>query len=168
MRLRESDRTEVQNRLKAMKEPVSLVFFTQQIAGVCRTCFDAERLLKDVAPLSDKLSLQIKNFVTDVEDVRGYGVDKIPAICPVGGKDHGIRMYGIPSGYEFMAFLEILLLLSARESGLAETAKTSLRALTRPVHLQVFITPTCPHCPRAAVTAVQLAMDSDRVSCDLV
>ena len=168
MMLRDSDRTEVQGRLKGMKEPVSLLLFTQQLAGMCRTCQDTEQLLKEVVPLSDRLTLEIRNFVTDVEEVRRFGIDKIPAICPVGEKDHGIRIYGIPSGYEFLTFLETLLRLSVRESGVSAETRKALETLAKPVHLQVFVTPTCPYCPRAAITGIQLAMESDFISCSVV
>jgi glutaredoxin-like protein len=166
--LRDSDKTEVRERLKGMKEPVSIFFFTQQLVGMCRTCVETEQLLKEVSPLSDKLSLEIRNFVTDVEDVSRFGIDKIPAICPVGEKDHGIRIYGIPSGYEFMTMLETFLHLSTRESGVSEKTMMELKTLAKPVHLQVFVTPTCPYCPRAAVMAVQLSMASDLISCAIV
>jgi glutaredoxin-like protein len=166
--LRDADKSEVRERLNGMKEPVSVFFFTQQLVGMCRTCFETEQLLKEVTPLSDRLSLEIRNFVTDVEDVRRFGIDKIPAICPVGEKDHGIRLYGIPSGYEFMTLLETFLRLSTRESGVSEATLTALKTLTKPAHLQVFVTPTCPYCPRAAVTAVQLSMASDLITCEIV
>jgi glutaredoxin-like protein len=166
--LRDADISEVRERLKGMKEPVSVFFFTQQLAGMCRTCYETEQLLKEVSPLSDKLSLEMRNFVTDVEDVRRFGIERIPAICPVGEKDHGIRLYGIPSGYEFMTLLETFLCLSTRESGVSEAALTALKTLTKPAHLQVFVTPTCPYCPGAAITAVQLAMASDLISCAIV
>jgi glutaredoxin-like protein len=166
MLLREGDKTEVQNRLKGMKEPVVPFYFTQQIAGACRTCYDTESLLKEVTPLSDKLSPEIDNFVTDVEDVRRFGIEPIPAICHVGGKDHGIRIYGIPSGSEFPTLIETLLHLSTRESGFTEETLVSLKTLIKPVRLQVFVTPTCIYCPRAEMTGVQLAMESDLISCD--
>jgi len=166
--LRDSDRTEVENRLKGMKNPVSVFLFTQQLAGMCRTCYETEQLLKEVVPLSDKLSLEIRNFVTDVDDVRKLGIDQIPAICPVTDKDHGIRLYGIPSGYEFATLLETFLLLCGGASGVAEETQTVLQSLTKPVQLKVFVTPTCPYCPRAAITGIQLAMESDLISCSVI
>src|SRR5690606_36762162 len=36
------------------------------------------------------------------------------------------------------------------------------------VHLQVFVTPTCPYCPRAVVLAHAMAIASDRVRADMV
>jgi hypothetical protein len=81
----EGDMAGAQNRLGGMKEPVVPVYFTQQITGACRTCEGTKSLLKDVTPLSDKLSFEIKNFVTVVEDVRRFGIEQIPAIRPIGG-----------------------------------------------------------------------------------
>ena len=51
---------------------------------------------------------------------------------------------------------------------LAPTRMTALDGLSSDVHLQVFVTPTCPHCPSAARTAHQLAMASPRVTADVI
>jgi glutaredoxin-like protein len=166
--LRDEDKQEIQARLKSMRDPVSLVFFTQQILGACQFCYETERLMKELVALSGKLSLAVKNFVSDREDATRLGVDKIPAICLQGAKDHGMRIYGIPSGYEFTMFLESILRLSNGESGLRPESKTAIRTLDKKVHIQVFVTPTCPYCPRSALTGLQMAMESDFVTCDVV
>ena len=166
--LTEEDKKEIQNRLKTMIEPVTLVYFTQQLIGPCRFCLETEQLLKELAPLSDKLSLEIKNFIGDREDVQKFGVDKIPAICLTGERDYGIRMYGIPTGYEFLTFLETILRISSKDSGLSQDSRNALKGLKKPVHIQIFVTPTCPYCPRAAMTGFQFAMESEMVRCDVV
>jgi hypothetical protein len=51
-------------------------------------------------------------------------------------------MYGLPSGYEFGTLVDAILDVSRGESGLAEETKQALAALSRPVHIQVFSTPT--------------------------
>jgi protein-disulfide isomerase len=43
-----------------------------------------------------------------------------------------------------------------------------LAGLSKPVNFQVFVTPTCPYCPRAAVLAMQMAVESDLVYADVV
>ena len=68
--LREEDKKEIQNRFSQMKDPVKLVFFTQQLAGTCQYCLETERLLKEVTDLSDKLELVIFNFITDRDPSR--------------------------------------------------------------------------------------------------
>jgi glutaredoxin len=40
--------------------------------------------------------------------------------------------------------------------------------LKEPVHFQVFVTPTCPYCPRAVRLAHQLALESDVIRGDMV
>jgi len=52
----------------------------------------------------------------------------------------------------------------------ADTRKRAkkLKALTGPLHLQVFVTPTCPYCPRAVLTAFRFAMESDKVRASMV
>jgi alkyl hydroperoxide reductase subunit AhpF len=47
-------------------------------------------------------------------------------------------------------------------------AKSYLAALDKPLHLQVFVTPTCPYCPPAVYLAHQLAFESDLVRADMV
>ena len=39
--------------------------------------------------------------------------------------------------------------------------KEKLKELSRPVHIQVFVTLTCPYCPRAVRTAHQMAVESE-------
>jgi glutaredoxin-like protein len=166
--LREEEKNEIRVRLRDMKEPVSLVYFTQLLAGACRFCEETERLLKDVQSQSDKITLEIRNFIGDAGEAVRYGVDKIPAVCLIGGKDQGLRFYGMPSGYEFMTFLDVLLRLSGRDSGLSEESRKALKGLNRPVHLQVFVTPSCPYCPQSAILGFRLAMESERITCDVV
>jgi glutaredoxin len=62
--------------------------------------------------------------------------------------------------------MDAILDVSAGDSGLAETTRAALASLTRPVHLQVFSTPTCPHCPRAVRLAFRFAIESHLLRAD--
>jgi hypothetical protein len=70
------------------------------------------------------------------------GIDKLPAVAIVGAKDYGIRLYGIPAGYEFGSLIEDIRLVSEGESGLSPETRKMVSKLTKPVRIQVFITPT--------------------------
>lgn len=166
--LKEEDKKEIQDRLAGMKDSVKLLFFTQQLAGTCQYCTETERLLKEVTELSDKLELEVWNFITDKENVESYGIDKIPATVTEGKKDYGIRFYGIPTGYEFATFLEVILRVSAGDSGLAENLKSQLKSVSKSIHIQVFVTPTCPYCTQAALTAQLLAMENENIKADII
>ncbi|HIE03845.1 MAG TPA: glutaredoxin, partial [Candidatus Latescibacteria bacterium] len=76
--LSEADKIEVQKRLEDLKGQVRLVMFTQELE--CQYCRETRELLEDVASLSDKISLEVYNFILDGEEVKRYGVDKIPAV----------------------------------------------------------------------------------------
>jgi glutaredoxin-like protein len=85
-----------------------------------------------------------------------------------GPIDFGIRYAGIPSGHEFSSLIQDIILVSSRDSGLNETTRDFLANLDEPVLLQVFVTPTCPYCPRAVITAHQMAMESPMVEAEMV
>ena len=91
---------------------------------------------------SDKVSVEVFDFVDDKALADSLGIDKVPAIAVVGAKDYGIRMFGIPSGYEFGSLIESIKLVSTGKSGLSADTKKTVAQLTKPVKIQVFITPT--------------------------
>jgi glutaredoxin-like protein len=142
MILREKDQAAIRERLKPMAAPVKLVYFTQELE--CATCRDGHELLTELAGLSDKLSLEVFNFTLDKAVAEKYRIDKIPAtiVAPAEGEVRAIRFYGIPSGYEFASLLDDILMVSSGDSGLSDASKETVRRITSPVHLQVFVTPT--------------------------
>lgn len=131
---------QIRQRLAAMREPVTLVFFTQELE--CESCREAHQLLEELAALSDKLKVEVYDFILDKEKVAAFGVDKVPATVIVGDSDRAVRFYGVPAGYEFASLLEDILMVSNRDSGLAAESRAKLRELREPLHLQVFVTPT--------------------------
>ena len=164
--LEERDRQTVRDRLKDLPDPVKLINFTQELE--CQYCRETRNLLGEVVELSDQLSLEVYNFQIDKDKVEQYRIDKIPATVIEGAKDYGIRYYGIPAGYEFASVLEDIISVSQGESGLSAKSKDKIQTITEPVHIQVFVTPTCPYCTAAVRLAHQLAMESDRITADMV
>ena len=61
-----------------------------------------------MAGLSDRLSIEVHNLQLDKERSEEYGIDMVPATCVVGDKDYGVRIYGVPSGYEFTSLLSAI------------------------------------------------------------
>ena len=166
--LSDADKKEIQKRLEALTGAVTVKLFTQVVAGTCQYCADTETLMKETVALSDKLTLEIVSFINDEDVVKSYGIGQIPALVIEGESDHGIRLYGIPAGYEFAVVLDTLIMVSNRDSALPEKIKTAAKAIDQPVHIQVFSTPTCPYCPRAAMAAIQLAMVNPQIRVDIV
>ena len=138
--LSDRDARDVRAQLASLTGSVALINFTQELA--CQYCRETEQLLREVAALSDKIRLEVYNFQLDKPQVAQYRVDKIPATVVAGAKDYGIRYYGIPLGHEFSAFLESIALVSRGATDLRAESRAALAEIVRPVHLQVFSTPT--------------------------
>ncbi len=146
--LEERVQKQVRTALADLKAPVSLVMFTQGEGGAieCAFCGETRQLVEEIGKLSDQISVDVRDFQKDADLAANYGVDKIPAIVMLAGREsprhHGIRFYGIPSGYEFSTFIEDLRMLARGEAGLSESTRRAIARITRPVHIQVFVTPT--------------------------
>ena len=146
---------------------VKLIVFTQETE--CMFCAQNKELAQDMAGLSDKIAVEVYDFLKDERAVKRYGIDKIPALAVTGeNADYGIRFFGIPSGYEFISLIEAIKLVSSGEHGLSEDTVRKVSAVKTPVHIQVYVTPTCPYCPRAVVLAHKLALLSENVRADMI
>jgi glutaredoxin-like protein len=138
--IQDKDHTIIKTRFESIGHPVKLINFTQD--RECMYCAETRKLMEEVAGLSDKISLEVYDFVTDKEKVQKYSIDKIPATVVEGLEDYGIRFFGVPSGYEFGTLVEAIILASNGDSGLKPETRAALAQLSEPVHLQVFVTPT--------------------------
>ncbi len=138
--LKKRDQKAIAKEFEKLVEPVKIVYFTQEME--CQFCEQTHELLQEVTELSDKLSLEVHDFVKDKDKALQYRIDKIPATIIEGKKDHGIRFFGVPSGYEFSTLLGSMIEVSTGESGLSEKTKSLIAKINTPVHIQVFVTPT--------------------------
>ncbi|HPI93395.1 MAG TPA: FAD-dependent oxidoreductase [Deltaproteobacteria bacterium] len=159
-------RKELKEVLKHLKNPVRIVFFTQEHA--CTACREQENLLKELAALSGRITLERRDLLADAELARSYGIDKVPGTAVIGGKDYGIRFYGMTMGYEFGSLVEALVLASSGKSGLPAEIEHLLSLIDVPVHLEVMVTLTCPYCPKMVHLAHQMAVSSEYIRADMV
>jgi glutaredoxin-like protein len=145
---------------------VKVIVFTQE--NECAMCKETRELVEEIGRLSNKIEVAIYDLVRDKEKATLYRVNKVPAIVFLGEKEYGIRYYGLPFGYEFQTFLDDLLNVSSRNSGLLEETKARLKTIDKPVHIQVFVTLTCPYCPIIASLAHRFAMENDLITSEVV
>jgi glutaredoxin-like protein len=164
--LTDQNKKQVQKVLEQLSQPVTLHYFTQEFE--CEPCQITHELLREVTALSDKLALKVYEFKNEHETAQRFGVDKIPAIVLEGQRVYGIRFFGVPAGYEFGAFLEDLVDVSRGTTQLSLESQSLLNTLLKPIHIQVFVTPTCPYCPSAVRMAHKMALYSDKITADMV
>jgi glutaredoxin-like protein len=159
----------VRERLSRLPAPVTLSVFASETD--CGYCAETSELAGDVADLSgNRVSAQFCDVATDPVLAQRLGIDKTPAIVmqDSGGRDWGIRLFGIPAGFEFITLIETIEMISRGDSGLGALTREKLKAVNAPVHLQVFVTPTCPYCPNAVLLAFRLAMESELITAAMV
>lgn len=151
---------------QALVNPVRLIMFTQELE--CQFCAQTKQLITELAGLNDKILAEVRDFVADADLAKQYGVDKIPAIVILGQRDYGVKFYGLPYGYEFQTLMLALAAVSQGKTDLSEETKVKIHAISIPVHIQVFVTLTCPHCSAAAAMAYKFAVESSLVRADVV
>jgi alkyl hydroperoxide reductase subunit AhpF len=135
------DEEAVRKEFQRIQGPVKLVVFSQElVAG--DLCRQNEQLVREVAALDDRISVEVLNPAIDRARADAYAVDQVPAIVVEGARDYGIRFLGIPSGYEFSNLIDSIIVASSGEPALSEATKTSLATLTDEVDIKVFSTPT--------------------------
>ena len=128
-----------------LAQPVQILFFGSE--ENCEYCGETEKLLNEISEIDEKIHLSIYDIKKNADVAAQYKVDKTPAIVIASKNgeqiiDLGIQFSGIPSGYEFSTLINDIVIASKRDSGLGAATREYLQNLTKPLLLQVFVTPT--------------------------
>ena len=162
--LSEQDRQTLRTHLADIADPVTLLFFTQTI-GEPESALMTKQILDEIAGLSDRVSIEEVNFILEKDRAAALGITAVPAIAVLKRDvDTRIRFLGAPAGYEFMSLIEAIILAGGTDSGLSHEskrliAKSIAEHVAEPLDIKVFVTPTCPHCPRAVTLAHRMAFE---------
>ncbi len=163
---------------EGLEQPVRLLFFTQKESVLflpdsskqeeCRFCAATQQLLEEIAALNPLIKLEVHDLKAEKELAATYKVDKVPAILIHGEKEYGLRFFGLPAGYEYGSLLDAIIQVSKSKSKLQDKTREGLKKISQPVHLQVFVTPTCPYCPLAVELAQGMAIESPFITADIL
>ena len=156
----------VKDMLAELPGAVTLTVFTDD--EHCDYCTEILQLVNEVAATSDHVSVEQFEIHKDAEQAQALNVERAPVIAILGERDYGLRFYGIPSGYEFSTLLHAIRAAARGTSELDDDTKSYLAGLEKPVDYQVFVTPTCPYCPRSALLAMEMAVESPMVYANVV
>lgn len=166
MVLSDAQKEHLKKHFGELEGDVELIVFTQETE--CQFCKEAREIVLELGALSPKIKTKVNDFVKNGDEDIKYNIKKIPAIAIVGKKDYGIRYYGVPAGYEFPALVDAIFDVSKGITSLSDALKKKLAEIKKPVHIQVFVSPTCPFCPRAVKIAYQLAIENEFIKSDVV
>ena len=138
---------EIKERFSEMVHPVKLVVFSQALQYP--ESEEVKRLVEELGTLDPRIIVESKNLVIDEAHAKSLGIERIPAIAILRGgaegapdHDYGVRFFGLPMQYDFGVLIDGIVDVSKGESGLDSVTLEALSALPKPVHLQVFTTPT--------------------------
>ena len=140
-----------------MLSQLHTVFDRMASSLILRLCLDEtpvsaelEHYMQELAAQSDKLS---------VEQGDPSKVQHLPCvqICRSDGSWTGLAFHGVPGGHEFTSF--VLGLYNAAGPGqvLDEETEAAIRAIRKPVELQVLVSLSCTMCPELVTAAQRLA-----------
>jgi alkyl hydroperoxide reductase subunit AhpF len=138
--------TQVREVFLQLQHPVQVLLFTSQAQSEASEI--TRQLLEEVVELSDQLGLSVHDLASEPDLAKLYNVQgKAPAIVIAAKEgeqitDFGIRLLGVPSGHEFSTLIQDLILVAGRDSGLKQQVRKYIQGLSKPLHLQVFVTPT--------------------------
>ena len=111
----------------------------------------ARDIVEAVCALSDRVSLSIIEH------------DE-PGPWPRTTIGTGLEYLGMPAGYELTTLVHGILAAGRAAPGLGDASLERLAAIDRDVAIDVYVTPTWPHCPPAVLLAYKLALASPRVT----
>ena len=162
----DKDRPTVRDLLaRELVADVELLLFTQgrarqPVTGEQdgETCEETRELLEELAALSDQLHLTTHDVDVDPATATSYNVTVVPTVmirrrapatatspdaraapAEIGAN---VRFLGLPCGYEFSTLLADVVDVSKGKTDLSAEALKIVRAIKKPVHIQVFVTPT--------------------------
>ena len=150
---------------KYLKEKVLLLVFT---GPNCKYCNVAAAIAQEVAELHD--AIEFHEYKVGGEEAKKYGVEHAPTVVITDGEKYGgrIRYVGLPSGYEFSSMVEDIIDVSRRTAEVSDEVRMQLDTIDKPVRIQIFVTPTCPYCPRAVRTAHRFAILNENVTGEMI
>jgi glutaredoxin-like protein len=161
----------LENKVKIIhftQEPSRLVLPDHLQGQECMFCKETKSLLHDVCSLSEKIELMLYDFLADAEKAKEHNIDKIPATIIAGNTANNVRIFGIPSGYEYASLIEAIVDASKGITNLMPKTIKALKTIDKSVHIQTFVTPTCPFCTSSVRFSHQFALESSYIVADMV
>ena len=140
-----------------MLSQLHTVFDRMASSLILRLCLDEtpvsaelEHYMQELAAQSDKLS---------VEQGDPSKVEHLPCvlICRSDGSWTGLAFHGVPGGHEFTSFVLGLYNAAGPGQALDEETEAAIRAIRKPVELQVLVSLSCTMCPELVTAAQRLA-----------
>jgi hypothetical protein len=125
-------------KLATMRNGVELLSFAPGKIGTT----EEEVFFDQLAAVQPKITRTSRSLEGDAAMARELGISGAPSVIIKRGDNTRLRYFGMPSGYEFAAFLEAVERLSADQPAITAKGAAALADLRVPVNIKVFVTPS--------------------------
>ena len=163
--------------------PVSNGPFSEEVLAGLRPVFDRMqssltlRLYPDERPISDELDAYLTALAELTEKLtveRASPAEAAEAadrpfvrVLSPSGADTGLAFHGVPGGHEFTSFVLGLYNAAGPGQSLDDALMQRIRAIARPVRMQVLVSLSCTMCPELVTAAQRIASLNGNVRCDV-
>ncbi|GAB4315227.1 protein disulfide oxidoreductase [Pseudothermotoga elfii] len=151
-------------------DPVKILIFVDD-ASECEYCDLTKQVLEELSAVDSKIEFYVYHVKKDREVAEIYKIEMAPAVVFLNknGEDTRIRFYGIPSGHEFSSLIQdIITVSSGKPAFFNEDQIEKIRSIKSPVKIRVFVTPTCPYCPKAVLMAHNAAFINPNITAEMI
>ena len=174
MALGRADKAQLRRQLELLEGPVKIDYFHQSKRQVLVPgrqerpgCELAIELYGELAELSEKITLTVYEREDNPEMAAKRGAEDAPCAVARGELNRPLRMYGVPNGHIFVAFVRAVVLASVRKAKASTQLKRALGKLRRPARLRLFGAAPDPNSGHAALAIWSTALLSPKLQADV-
>jgi glutaredoxin-like protein len=167
MMLGEGDRIALSRKFGlGMKEEVTLLVFVDESIAASKDLIDLANTLTRFSP---KIKVQVEKVENGknqrMSDLR---IENYPVLVVSKGDFFRIRYYGIPAGHEVPPITDAIVELSNSHANLAPNSKSIMATVRRKANIKIFVLTTCVYCPIVARHAYRAAIESSKVTTEVI
>lgn len=118
--------------------------------------YEDEKLLKELASLSDKVSYEMKNAEP--------GLEHTISIVRNDGTEAGLYFHGVPDGHEFNSFILAMYNTAGPGQDIGEDNEKRIAAIQDKKDVTIAVSLSCTMCPDLVAAAERIAAASDKVT----
>lgn len=118
--------------------------------------YENEKLLKELASLSDKVSYEMKNAEPRLEHTI--------SIVRNDGTEAGLYFHGVPGGHEFNSFILAMYNTAGPGQDIGEDNEKRIAAIQDKKDVTIAVSLSCTMCPDLVAAAERIAAASDKVT----
>lgn len=150
-----------------MRAQLSAMFAKMERPLILRLSLDNRAVSQELAGFMTELATLTDKLT--VEAATGEAADAdapCVRVCLGDGTDTGIAFHGVPGGHEFTSFALALYNASGPGQALDNEVRDAIRAVNRPVSIQVLVSLSCTACPDTVKAAQRIAAENPLIRAD--